>query len=53
MIPGVAITVQRFACADAFGRDQPFECREPVPIIGLAGVGIAGGLRALDLGGEC
>src|SRR5271170_1621557 len=36
----------------ALGGDDAFERGEPVMIIGLAGIGIAGGLRLLDLVAE-
>ncbi len=53
MVPGIAIAMQRVLCRDAFFSDDFLQRRQPVRVIGLAGVGIAGGLRALDLGGEC
>ena len=52
MVPGVTIAVQRLVRRVAFFRHQPLERGEPMQIISLAGVGIAGVLRALDLGGE-
>src|ERR1700761_8751297 len=42
VVPGVAVAVQGLRGGDAFLGDQTFECRHPVPVIGLAGVGIAG-----------
>ena len=47
-----AIAGQGLRIGDAFLGDHPFERREPVPVVGFAGVGIAGGLRLLDFGGE-
>src|SRR3954453_7629203 len=41
MIPGVAIAVQHVARRNTFCGDQPLQIGEPVPVIGLAGVGIA------------
>ena len=52
VVPGVAVAVQGIRGRDALGRDQPLQRRQPVPVIGLAGVGIAFGLRALDFLGE-
>ena len=49
VVPGVAIAMQGIRCRDALGGDERFQRGEPVPVIGLAGVGIAFGLRALDL----
>src|ERR1700722_18169109 len=51
-IPRVVIARERIARGDALLGDQPFERREPVVIVGLAGVGIAGRLRTLDFRGE-
>ncbi len=42
MVPGVAVAVQRFGRRHAFRRDKPFERRQPMPVVGLAAVGIAG-----------
>src|SRR5690606_1852557 len=50
-VPRIAIAMQRIGRRDAFLRDKALECRAPVQAIGLAGVGIARGLRALDLAG--
>ena len=49
VVPGVAIARERRRVGHAFLGDDPLERVEPVPIVGLAGIGIAGGLRALDL----
>ena len=46
--PGVAGARQRCRIGKALGGDDAFERGEPVMIVGLAGVGIAGGLRFLD-----
>src|SRR4249920_3423109 len=51
-VPGVAVAVQEFGRRDALGGDEALQRRQPMLIVGLAGVGIAGGLRALDLGAE-
>src|ERR1700730_14503264 len=52
VIPGIAIAIECFVCYDALGRDQLLQRRQPMPVIGLPGVGIALGLRALDLAGK-
>src|ERR1700730_14889510 len=52
VIPGIAIAVKGFGGGDTLGSDQSFQRREPVAVIGFAGVGIALRLRALDLVGE-
>ena len=52
VIPGVEVFPQRARVGDALLGDDPLQRREPVPVIGLAGVGIAGGLRLLDLVAE-
>src|SRR5580692_8125875 len=52
MVPGVAVAVERLRRRHALGRDQPLQRREPMPIIGLAGIGIAFRLSALDLFGQ-
>jgi hypothetical protein len=44
---GAASRSRRRPCGD-----QPLQRREPMPVVGLAGVGIAGRLRALDLVGS-
>src|SRR5581483_5901863 len=51
--PGIAIARQRLGAGDAFRRNERLERVQPVSIVGLAGVGIAGRLRPLDLGAEC
>ena len=48
-VPGVAIAIERFGGSHALGRYQPLQRRKPVAVVGLAGVGIAFRLRALDL----
>src|SRR5258708_4086939 len=53
VVPGIAIAVKGFWGSDAFLGNQPFQRREPVPVVGLAGVGIAASLRAPDFVGEC
>ena len=50
--PGVAVTGQGRRVGDAFLGDEAFERGEPVLVIGVAGIGVAGGLGALDLLGE-
>ena len=52
VVPGVAVAMQEIGSRDALGGDEPLQRREPVPVVGLAGVGIAGGLRALDFFGK-
>ena len=49
MVPGVAVARERLLVGDALRGDDALERIEPVPVIGLAGIGIAGRLRALDL----
>src|SRR5580704_8328873 len=49
MLPGVARALQLPRVGDAFFGDDALQRGEPVMIIGLAGVGIARGLRLLDL----
>ena len=49
MVPGVAVARERGRVGHALLGDDALERVEPVPVIGLAGVGIAGRLRALDL----
>src|ERR1700710_2058033 len=49
MVPGIAVAVYSVGRRDPFCCDQLFQRREPMPVIGLAGVGIARGLRAFDL----
>src|SRR5580704_600495 len=50
MVPGVAVTVERLRRRHALGRDQPLQRREPMPIIGLAGIAFRP--SALDLFGQ-
>src|SRR5579883_3163485 len=52
VVPGVVVAREHLARGYALLGDQPFERGEPMVIVGLAGVGIAGRLRALDLVGE-
>src|SRR5438105_2170668 len=52
IIPGIAIAVQRFGRSYAFRGNEVLQRCEPMPVIGLAGVGIAASLGALDLFGE-
>src|SRR5262245_28435565 len=52
VVPGVAITGERWRVGHALLRHDALERIEPVQVVGLAGVGIAGRLRALDLVGE-
>ena len=49
VVPGVAVAMQGIRCGNALGGDERFQRGEPVPVIGFTGVGIACGLRALDL----
>jgi hypothetical protein len=49
VVPGVLITRERRRVGDALLGDQPLKRVQPVPIVGLAGVGIGRGLRALNL----
>ena len=41
MIPGLVVARLLLGAGDAFLRDQPLQRLQPVPVIGLAGVGIA------------
>ena len=52
VIPGVLIARERRRVGHALLGDEALERVEPVAVVGLAGVGIARGLRALDLVGE-
>src|SRR5262245_43710606 len=47
--PGVAITCERLRVCRAFRGDDALERVEPMQVVGLTGVGVAGRLRALDL----
>src|SRR6516162_11676362 len=49
MLPRVAGARQLLRVGQSFGSDDALERVEPVMIVGLAGVWIAGGLRLLDL----
>src|ERR1700681_217483 len=52
MVPGVAVAMLGFEGCDTLRRDQFLECREPMPVIGLAIVGVSARLRALDFIGK-
>src|SRR6266849_4613115 len=52
VIPGIAIAVQGIGCRDALGGDHSLQRRQPMPVIGLAGVGITLCLRAFDFVGK-
>src|SRR6185369_15766144 len=52
VVPGVLVARKRRRVGHALLRDEAFERVEPMMIIGLAGVGIALALSALDLLGE-
>src|SRR5437763_14316393 len=47
--PGIAIAREHLAIRHAFRSDNALKRIEPMPVIGLASIGIAGGLGALDL----
>src|SRR5215831_17379990 len=49
MVPGVAVAMERLPRCHALFRHQSFQSRQPVPVIGFAGVGVASRLRALNL----
>src|SRR5258708_38044512 len=53
VFPGVARARQLLCVGDALFGDDALQRGEPMVIVGLAGVGIAGGLRLLDLVAEC
>ena len=53
MIPGIAITVQFARRCDVLRSHQFLKRREQVQVISLAGVGVAVGLRKLDLPRQC
>ena len=40
-VPGIAIAMQGFGRCNAFRGDEFLQGREPMPVVGLAGVGIA------------
>ena len=50
--PRVAVTDQGRGVGDAFLGDETFERIEPVAVVGLAGVGVAGGLGAQNVSGN-
>src|SRR5512142_904223 len=52
VVPGVVVARERVGRRHALGGDQPFQGGEPMVVVGLAGVGIAGRLGALDLPAE-
>jgi hypothetical protein len=52
VIPGMLIARERRRVGHAFLGHQPLQRVEPMPIVGLAGVGIARRLRPLDLVGK-
>src|SRR6266567_5401836 len=52
VVPGIAIAVQGIGCRDALGGNQSLQRRQPVPVIGLASIGIAPCLRPFDFVGE-
>src|SRR5258708_20301331 len=52
VVPGVAVAMQGIGGGDALFGNQAFQRHQPVPVIGLAGVGITAGLRACNLVGE-
>jgi hypothetical protein len=45
VVPGISVARERLRISHALIRDDALERIEPVPVIGLAGIGIAGGLR--------
>src|SRR6516164_7517629 len=49
VVPRVAVAFQHRAAGDALRGQNPLERDEPVPIIGVAEVGVAGRLGAFDL----
>src|SRR5690242_17940340 len=52
MVPGVLVARKRCDVGHALLGDEPLHRVEPVPIVRVAGVGIARRLRALDLCGK-
>src|ERR1041384_2466069 len=52
MVPGMLVARKRRGVRDTLLGDEPLERVEPMAVVGLAGVGVARTLRALDLGGE-
>src|SRR5258708_29500643 len=52
VVPGIAVAMQGIGGGDALLGNQAFQRRQPVPVIGLAGVGITAGLRACNFVGE-
>src|SRR6185295_11683100 len=50
--PGVLALRQLVAADQALGGDQALERGEPVQVVGVAEIGVAGGLRGADLAGE-
>jgi hypothetical protein len=51
-LPGVAGARESVRIGEALRRDDAFERGEPMMVVGFAGIGIAGGLRFLDLAAE-
>ncbi len=49
MVPGVAVTMPWSAMPNTLGGDEALQRRKPMRVVGLTRIGIAGGLRALDL----
>src|SRR4029078_4497557 len=52
VVPGVEIFPQGARVGDALLGDDALQRGKPMPVIGLAGIGIASGLRLLDLVAE-
>ena len=44
VVPGVEVALERRGVGRALLGDDPLQRVEPVPVVGFAGVGIAGGL---------
>src|SRR5207244_5723150 len=51
-VPGISVAREPRSSGDTLLLENAFERIEPMYVIGLARIGIAGRLRALDLGGE-
>ena len=47
-LPGLVVLRKRLRRGRAFFRDHALEGREPMVVVGFAGVGIAGGLSFLN-----
>src|SRR5947208_1618210 len=52
VVPGLAIAVQGVGGCNTLRSDEIFQRCQPMPVVSIAGVGIAERLRALDLTGE-